>query len=87
MKGFECHITTQVRYADRVNAILPPGWKTSEIKRDPLLGDASYFYLTTHGQSWELIYHGMVHLRERLRLNDIPVLREKIELIIHDVRF
>ena len=25
MKGFECHITTQVGYADRVNAILPPG--------------------------------------------------------------
>ena len=85
--NFECHITTTVTSAEEAERLAKLfGWKTSEIKRDPLLGDASHFYLTRHDRSYRRIETDMKLLAADLRAVGCVVLREKIELIVYDTK-
>lgn len=84
--SFECHVTTQVAYANLID-FLPEGWETSEIKRDPALGDKSYFYLTRHHVNEDELQDLMQDMVRELYQRRIPVLRAKIKHITYDVRY
>lgn len=84
---YECHITTTVADEPEAAAVASAlGWKTSEIKRDPLLGDASHFYLTAHDTSFPRLYVKMKRTAAELKQLNCTVLREKIELIVYDTK-
>jgi hypothetical protein len=88
MMNFECHITIALEDAEigaQIAGVLH--WKTSEIARDPVLGKDSYFYLTTHSQTIQVMLTRMNAATGALRQAGVHVIREKIELIIHDIRF
>lgn len=83
--SYECHITVTIAdaaFAEKLAKDL--GWKTSEIKRDPVLGDTSHFYLTKHDADCGYLYNEMKKARYSLIHGGVTPLREKIEHIIHD---
>jgi hypothetical protein len=87
--SFECHVTVDpppedVSDCHRIAAKL--GWKTSEIERDPVLGDRKYFYFTAHARSFEVLKARMDELTAELRAEELNVLREKIENIVYDTK-
>lgn len=85
--SYECHITTTIGDADAAERIAATfGWKTSEIKRDPVLGDASHFYLTAHDSNYLRLHQKMIMAADDLRNLGCMVLREKIELIVYDTK-
>lgn len=84
---FECHITVSTDDAFDANIIAKKyHWKTSEIARDPVLGDKNFFYLTTHTKSYTEIWSKLRIAVDALENMQVPVIREKIELIIHDTK-
>jgi len=83
--NFECHITVHAISADRAQQVADDlRWKTSEIARDPLLGDATYFYLTRHDSRYEDLIEHMHGTCDALLALGIEVVRKKIELIMYD---
>jgi hypothetical protein len=83
----ECHITvhaTQRETAALVAKMLH--WKTSEIARDPVLGDDTYFYLTSHDTDLVRMQTRMQGVSKQLGIHGVPVIREKIELVIYDTK-
>lgn len=86
--NYECHITVHVQHAKAAEAVAKDlHWKTSQIDGDPVLGDRPFFYLTTHCSNVEDMMHRMRMCTDMLeRVNGVPVIREKIELIIHDTK-
>lgn len=85
--SYECHITTLVKDAEVCELIArAEGWKTSEIKRDPILGDGSHFYLTCHSTDFMEIFGKMKDTANKLGDVGVQVLRKKIEHIIYDSR-
>lgn len=86
--SFECHITVSTAHAEIATKIAEGShWKTSEIARDPLLGDRNFFYLTKHSVVLGTLMADMRNAVKSLSMTGVPVLREKIEVIIHDVRY
>lgn len=86
--SFECHITAPTVQAEKAAKIAEMyGWKTSEIARDPLLGDKNFYYLTKHSRDLGLIMADMRDCTNGLADSGVRVLREKIEIIVHDVRY
>lgn len=84
---YECHITVAVRDAGAAQRLADLyGWKTSEIKRDPVLGDDSYFYLTQHSTKREDIFSRMHTMNFDLDEAGVPVIRSKIEHIVYDTK-
>lgn len=83
---FECHITVPTEFADLATEAGKPDWKTSEIARDPLLGDKNFFYLTAHGTDYVALFMRMQAMTAVLAECGVPVLREKIELIMYDTK-
>lgn len=99
---YECHITCSVEHAEAATQVARElHWKTSEIARDPVLGNATYFYLTTHSREEYLdadpdrrtdsladtqIYQRMKAAVLRLTQLGVPVIREKIEAIVFDTK-
>lgn len=84
---YECHITCYESDSVKCEEIARElHWKTSEIARDPVLGDKTFFYLTSHADNFPDIWNRMTDAVLRLQLENVPVLREKIELVIHDAR-
>lgn len=84
---YECHITVSTEHAEKATQIARAlHWKTSEIARDPLLGDANFFYLTTHDNDPRRIFIRMETCSAELEIAGTPVLREKIELVLHDTK-
>lgn len=84
---FECHITTNTQHAEAATDIAKAmHWKTSEIARDPVLGDATYFYLTSHGATYKHIKDRMDACASALTEAGAPVIRMKIEEIIYDTK-
>jgi hypothetical protein len=86
--SFECHVTVSnpneeicEEYAKLYE------WKTSKIERDPLLGDKTFFYFTCHGKEYDSVFSKMKQCVEDLQMLGLKCVREKIEHIIHDVRF
>lgn len=84
---FECHITIAVKDAEIGEEVAKEHhWKTSEIQRDPVLGKDSYFYLTTHNKTFLEIYSRMEEVINSLKEYGVPIIREKIELIVYDTK-
>lgn len=84
---YESHITVSIKDAEIAQKIADQQkWKTSEIKRDITLGDNSYFYLTTHCPEIRMMFTRLEQTTASLRGMGINVIREKIELIIHDTK-
>jgi hypothetical protein len=85
--NYECHITLNLSDAAVGEAVAQElHWKTSEIARDPVLGKASYFYLTTHDNDVQRMFQRMNFACMTLENWGVKVVREKIELIIHDTK-
>lgn len=84
---FECHITVSTDHAERATYIAEVlHWKTSEIARDPILGDKNYFYLTSHSKKYDEMWSKLRTTVDLLEDQEVPVIREKIELIVHDTK-
>lgn len=84
---FECHITCPLDQRDMAASVAKAHhWSTSEIERDPVLGKASYFYLTSHGDDYRKLFDRMEHASYTLRRHNVTVIREKIELIMYDTK-
>lgn len=84
---YECHITVSTDDAEAATTVAKElHWKTSEIARDPILGDKNFFYLTTHTNDFPLMWERMNSAANQLRSMNVKVIREKIELIIHDTK-
>lgn len=87
MMNLECHITVSTEHAGVAAQVATTlHWKTSEIARDPVLGNKNFYYLTTHDTELMSMVDRMDRCVEVLRQADVPVIREKIEVIIHDKR-
>lgn len=87
MRGYEAHVTIGLRHAKVAGPIGERlGWKTSQIARDAILGDDTFFYFTRHSQDGFSLMDRVEELRRELRRTDVPVLREKIEAILYDTR-
>jgi hypothetical protein len=85
--NYECHITVDTVYAEAATIIAQDlHWKTSEIARDPVLGNKNFFYLTTHSSKAPVIFARMEEACNVLEAAGVPVIRQKIELIIHDTK-
>lgn len=84
---YEIHITcytSQSRPA--ASAAKELHWKTSEIMRDPVLGNDTYYYLTKYASTYEQAIRFLSDAVSDLRKRGVIVVREKIEHIVHDVR-
>lgn len=84
---YECHITIQVKDAEIGEKVAAAHcWKTSEIKRDPVLGDGSHFYLTRHSKNFLDMVDRMELISAALRKEAVEILRQKIEHIVYDTK-
>lgn len=84
---FECHVTLNLSDKEIGEQLGTEfHWSTSEIERDPVLGKASYFYLTTHDTDLQRMYRRMDTIVAAAKARGIFVVREKIEVIIHDTK-
>lgn len=84
---FECHITVSTEHAEAAATVAKNShWKTSEIARDPVLGDDTYYYLTSHNSDYNDMWFRLRNVVNTLEYIGVPVLREKIELIMHDTK-
>ena len=82
---FECHVTCGLLHKKQCEPIAAElHWKTSQIERDPVLGNATYFYFTTYDADYVILFNKMRYLSMVLTRHLIPVIREKIELIMYD---
>jgi exosome complex RNA-binding protein Csl4 len=91
MSLYEVHITYDMSQdtetATKATAVAQElHWKTSEIARDPVLGDATYFYLTTHGDDYGTVMSRMLKASESLKSRGVSVVRLKIEQILFDTK-
>lgn len=91
---YECHITVLLEDREIAEQVAKDlHWKTSAIDGDPVLGKDTYFYLTRHGKCVmynvqdEDIWHNMKSTVNVLTARGVKVIREKIELIVHDLRY
>lgn len=85
---YEIHLTIDTKDAElatRVSTMLK--WKTSEIARDPVLGNKNFFYLTKYTENLEDARIEIVAAKAALFHLGVNLLREKIEHIVHDIRY
>ena len=84
---YECHITLSVKDAEIAAKLAKEHhWKTSEIARDPVLGNNTYYYLTSHHSNYTDMFIHLRNMVEQLTFNKINVIREKIEHIVYDTK-
>jgi hypothetical protein len=84
---YECHITCDQKDAEEASRVATwHGWKTSEIARDPTLGNDTYFYLTSHSTDLIVLHKHMDYMARFLADAGVRVLRKKIELIVYDTK-
>lgn len=84
---YELHITVNKAEAEIATAVAKDlHWKTSQIDGDPVLGAKPFFYLTTYSPTEQVARLRLDNATAELRARGVFVIREKIELIIHDVR-
>jgi hypothetical protein len=85
--SYECHLTLDLQYAEKATALSQElHWKTSQIARDPVLGEATHLYLTTHSEEYSVIWNRMIQMVQGLKLAGVLVIREKIEHILWDTK-
>jgi hypothetical protein len=85
---FEIHLTFY--FKDACLVIGPIGrtlnWKSSTFQGDPILGTDTYFYLTKYASSKEQALGFIEEAKRELDKIVVPLIREKIEEIVHDIR-
>jgi hypothetical protein len=85
---FEIHLTFY--FKDACLVVGPVGralkWKSSTFEGDPILGVDKYFYLTKYASSKEQALGFIAEAKKELDIIVVPLIREKIEEIVHDVR-
>lgn len=87
MNYFEIHVTFDPMHRKEVEEFgRQEGWKVSHLKGDPIMGDDLLMYATKHCNLRSASFTSLNLLLEYARINEIPVLRHKIEAVIHDVR-
>lgn len=85
---YEIHITTYTSFSKQATEVAKQlHWKTSEIARDPVLGNDTYFYLTKYAESLPTAFVVLRDAVFELESVQVPVVREKIEHIVHDKRY
>ena len=85
--NYEIHLTVHVRDAAVAEAVARAlHWKTSRIDGDPVLGAKPFFYLTTHAADVRQAALRLANCKHALEDRLVPLIREKIEHIIYDVR-
>jgi putative NIF3 family GTP cyclohydrolase 1 type 2 len=85
---YEIHLTVDTAHAERATWVANAfHWKTSEIARDPVLGNKNYFYLTKYSVTLESALSEIQEATAALKLHGVPLIREKVEHIVHDVRY
>lgn len=85
--NYECHITVRQKDSETAQKIANAHrWKTSEIARDPILGEDTYFYLTMHDADVLALHKYMRNMSSILRMSGVEVVRQKIELTVYDSR-
>lgn len=83
----ECHITVPQSFSEKASQVAKVlGWKTSEIARDPIMGEETFFYLTRHADKADDLFQLALHCESVLRINQVPTLRTKIERIVFDTK-
>lgn len=83
---FECHITIEPKFRDKVEIIAKQHkFKVSALVGDEIMGDDKLIYCTCHDTDEDSITSKMQNLV--LDLQNISILRKKIEHIILDVRY
>jgi hypothetical protein len=88
MKGFEAHVTIpRERHEDALPIAKAHDFKMSNITDDPVLGPGAKAYCTGHSDDLERLIGVMGNLTFALRMNSIPVLRRKIEVVVIDEVF
>lgn len=84
---FEIHLTFYFKDAWGVVAIGRQfHWKYSVFEGDPILGKDKYFYLTKYADSKEKALEYIAAIKVELETQCFPLIREKIEEIVHDIR-
>jgi len=86
---FEAHITC-LGHEEKVKEVgEATGWSFSKIDGDPILGQGVKCYLTHHARDYITLHERMLAVKRELQDKDVnvPVLRTKIELIMHDERY
>jgi hypothetical protein len=84
---YEIHITVARHSAEAAARVAAQTkWKTSEIARDPHLGDATFFYLTTHAESFEGAKALMFGEIAALKHVGVQAVRSKIEHVVYDTK-
>lgn len=84
---YECHITSRSSEVSKIEPLAKKHrFKTSEIARDPVMGDDVFFYCTSHGKDYADLYYRMRKLSDEMKQQEIPVLRLKIEHVVFDTK-
>ena len=85
---YEIHITCYTSQSEQAALVAKNlHWKTSEIMRDPVLGNDTYYYLTKYAATEEQAVVELNNCVHELQFkHSVRVVREKIEHIILDVR-
>lgn len=87
---YECHITMEGTKQHIRNTVEnAPNWKFSAIDGDPALGDGVKCYATKHyNQKYdqEDVQKWVNEMADYLRESSIKVIRQKIELVVYDVK-
>jgi hypothetical protein len=84
---YECHITLPLSAREIGCKVAEEfHWSTSEIERDPVLGKASYFYLTSHDKDQVRLFKRMEQAADACINLGAEVVRKKIEHIIYDTK-
>ena len=84
---YECHVTLHNPNKEICELIAKDfKWKTSEIERDPVLGNDTFFYFTSHSKNFVALMEEMQELENQLTIAEQTVIRKKIELIIYDTK-
>lgn len=85
---YELHITVNIADAEAATHVAETlRWKVSQIHGDPVLGRKPFFYLTRYADLLSEARDQLDKAVKQLRQEGIFVIREKIELIVHDQRY
>jgi hypothetical protein len=85
---YEIHITCYTSQAKQAAfAAAELHWKTSEIMRDPVLGNDTYYYLTKYAATLDQAIEFLSAACHTLQFKyNVIIVREKIEHIVYDIR-
>jgi hypothetical protein len=85
-RKFEAHITCPRDASAIVEKFAGDSWKFSAIDGDPVMGKRPYCYLTAYDTDAGRLLDNMEQTAEKLRWEEVEILRQKVEEIIYDTK-